>query len=114
MQQLYLQITPSKSFWWYTDLKYGKWHLRYCHSTPGAPGMALCNFRESSDAKNTIYSAEEGQWTNFTLKAAIRSSVPKLASELPKRHAKTLQTPTTAPLALIKACSHANWCLLAI
>src|SRR4029434_3346863 len=49
-----------------------------------------------------------------TLKAAIRSSVPKLARLLPKRHAKTLQTPPTAQLTLIEACQHTNWCLLAV
>ena len=40
----------------------------------------------------------------LALKAAIRSSVPKLASYLLKRYAKTLQTPPTAQLALIEAC----------
>src|SRR4029434_6781469 len=40
----------------------------------------------------------------------ISSSVPKLASKLPKRYAKTLQTPPTAQLALI-GFQHTNFCL---
>ena len=44
-------------------------------------------------------------FSDFIFKAAIRSYVPKLASYLPKRHAKTLQTPPTAQLILIEACN---------
>ena len=43
MQQFDLKLTASKSFWWYTDTD-EKWHLCHCHSMPGAPGIALCNF----------------------------------------------------------------------
>src|SRR4029434_10976438 len=45
------------------------------------------------------------QFSSFgpSFKAAMQCSVPKLVSLLPKRHAKTLQTPPTAQLTLIEA-----------
>ena len=43
-----------------------------------------------------------GQTFKKTLKAAIRSSVPKLACSLPKSHTKTLQTSPIAQLTLIE------------
>ena len=69
---------------------------------------------QGGQAEKLSTTANDRQPFSLLLKAAIRSSVPKLASFLPKRHAKTLQTPPTAQLTLIEVCQHINWCLLAV
>ena len=85
------------------------------------PNITACKLFLKT-AKNRFIKLINLQYTDLqhdipkstVLKAAKRSSVPKLASKLPNKNAKTLQTPPTAQLTLIEACQHTNRCLLAV